>query len=132
MNGEENHWTATAERQRSDVVRDGVVRASDAQLIELQRERADQYLTLMRALEQPTQRKILHALVNGLGDATYREIEAITTVGKRAIRKHVRRLEDEGIVQRIDAQTYIISFTSYEVRALAQHTLHLHEQQLHD
>lgn len=132
MSGEQNHGTATAERNRSDVVGDRVVQESDGRLIELQRKHNSEYLTLIQALDQPTQRKILHALVNGLGDASYREIEAITTVGKRAIRKHIRRLEDEGIVERIDAQTYIIAFGSYEIRALAQHALHLHEQQLHD
>jgi DNA-binding transcriptional ArsR family regulator len=102
----------------------------DARVVELCRENPDEYIALTKAIHTDTQRKILYALVNGLGDASYTELESITTVSRRSLRKHVCRLEEAGIVERIEDRFSLVSFASFEVRVLAQHMVYCYDEQL--
>jgi len=116
-----------AEGYPSGLVR-GRTTEADAELTQLQRENATEYLALMEAIHHDTQRKILYGLVDGLGEASYRDLEAITTVSRRTLRKHTQRLEDDGIVERRDVNIGMVSFPSYELRALAQHMIYCYEE----
>jgi len=102
----------------------------DAEVVQLQRDHASEYIGMTEALHHDTQRKILYALVNGLGEVSYYEIEAITTVSRRSLRKHVSALEEQNIVKRINSRSHIIAFRSYEIRVLAQHLIYCYEEQL--
>lgn len=104
--------------------------SSDARIAELCRENAEEYIRLTEAIHNDTQRKILYTLVNGLGDASYGELEQTTTVSRRSLRKHVSRLEEAGIVDRMDSNFSLISFTSFEIKALAQHLVYCYDEQL--
>jgi len=100
------------------------------EIYEIQRNRTEEYIGIMDALNTDTQRKILYGLVDGLGEASYRDLDHITTVSKRSLRKHASRLEEKGIVERRDANYGIVSFPDHEIRALAQHALYCYEDQL--
>jgi len=103
---------------------------AETELAQLQREHAEEFLALGEAIHHDTQRKILYGLVNGLGEASYHDLEAITTVSRRSLRKHVKRLEDKGLVERIDSRHYVIGFASYETRVLAQHLVYCYDEQM--
>jgi len=119
-----------AEGYPSTLVHEESTNEADAELLEIQRNRTEEYIGLMEALNTDTQRKILYGLVDGLGEASYRDLEHITTVSKRSLRKHTQRLESKGIVERRDANYGIVSFPDHKIRALAQHVLYCYEDQL--
>jgi DNA-binding transcriptional ArsR family regulator len=104
--------------------------SSDARIAELCRENPEAYIGLTEAIHNSTQRKILYTLVNGLGDASYTELDQTTTVSRRSLRKHISRLEDAGLVERTDSNYSLVSFTSFEVRVLAQHLIYCYDEQL--
>lgn len=83
----------------------------------------------MQAIHTDTQRKILAAMVHGVGEASYRDIREYVTVSDRSIRKHVGRLEELGLVERLDARVQIVAFPSRELRALASHVVHCYYNQ---
>jgi len=123
-----NETTTTA---GVDTYPSGLLRGSAGkEVYEIQRKRTEEYVGIMEALTTNTQRKILYGLVNGLGEASYRDLDQITTVSKRSLRRHASRLEQKGIVERRDANLGVISFPNYEVRVLAQHILYCYEDQL--
>jgi len=113
----------------STLVHRSTTSQADAELLEIQRENPDRYIALMDAIHNDTQRKILYSLVNGLGESSYRDLERITTVSRRTLRKHVSRLEDNNIVERRDANFSIVSFPSVEIRALVQHVVYCYDNQ---
>lgn len=121
-----NPTTAGAEGKASGLV--GYTAGQE--IYEIQRDRTEEYVGMMNALDIDTQRKILYGLVDGLGEASYRDLERITTVSKRSLRKHAQRLESKGIVERRDANLGVVSFPDHEIRALAQHVLYCYEDQL--
>jgi len=108
----------------------GIGWSSDGELTRLQAEHSAEYIALTEAIHTDTQRKILYGLVDGLGEASYRDLERITTVSRRSLRKHVKRLEEKGLVERVNSRSYVIGFTSYETRILAQHIVYCYDEQM--
>lgn len=116
----ENRMTARAEQYPSGNTRGGVPQLD---LGRLQRQHPEAHLTVTNAVQHDTQRRIIHALVHGLGDATYNEIRELSTVGDRTIRKHVARLEDAGIVRREQSWIGLVTVAGEDVLRLMEHAL---------
>jgi predicted transcriptional regulator len=93
------------------------------QLLEYQTEHPKLWFSLCDAVRHDTQRSILTAIQDGMGSCTYDEIERYASVQRRTIRKHVKKLEENGIVERIDSRSYAISYVNFEVEVLASHAL---------
>lgn len=84
---------------------------------------------LTNAVQKDTQRKILAALTLGLCGSTYEELDKYLTVSKRTQRKHVKKLEENGIVERVDSRSTAISFVSNEMEVLAAEMVSLYHSQ---
>lgn len=114
----QNPVTAGAEQYPS-----GIPASANARLVELQREHPDQYLAIMNAVQHDTQRRFMHAITRGNGDATYREIRRIANVSQRTLRKHAKKLEDMELVERIHDFMTLVRVVSQEVLVLMEHAL---------
>lgn len=118
MSRPENHGTAGAEQYPS-----GIPVSSPPRVLEIQRQHPDEYLNTMQAIHHDTQRRFIHALVHGRGDATYREIRQLANVSQRTLRKHAKKLEEMGLVERIHDFMTLVRVVSQEVLVLLEHAL---------
>lgn len=118
MSKSQNHGTAGAEQYPS-----GKPRGGSPQLVRYQRQHPQEYFAAMNAVQHDTQRRIVHAIVHGLGDATYSEIRELSNVGDRTIRKHVSKLEENGLVERRRGWITMVVVESSVVLALLEHAL---------
>lgn len=96
---------------------------TETELTEIQKQHSREFFACTNAVQHETQRAILTALVHNSGECTYEMIEPYSHVSQRTVRKHVGKLEEQNVVDRIDSRSYRIAFTSLEVRALAAHAL---------
>jgi DeoR/GlpR family transcriptional regulator of sugar metabolism len=94
-----------------------------SELVKIQRQHPEQFFTCVKAAEHDTQRKILHATLQGRGSTDYDEIRQLSTVCDRTLRKQVNKLEENGLIERVNSRVVRIAFTSFEVRVLVAHTL---------
>lgn len=95
----------------------------DGELLTMQQSHFGVYSSLVDAVRHDTQRKILSAVYDGMGSVTYDEIDRYVTVGRRAVRKHLKKLEDADVLERADGRSGSVSFASFEAEALAEHAL---------
>lgn len=97
-------------------------RPSD-ELLAMQQDHFGVYSSLVDAVRHDTQRKILAAVYDGMGGVSYDEIDRYVTVGRRTVRKHLKKLEDADVLERSTGRSGAVSFASFEAEALAEHVL---------
>jgi len=113
---------SVAERDRSGVLPTGDAEY-DARVVHLQRENPDLYFAAVNAVQQQTQREILHGLAQQSGEITYDILDEYVTVQKRTVRKHAKKLEENGLIERIDSRSYRLAFASDTARILGHEAL---------
>lgn len=104
--------TATEEQQNTS-----------EQLREAQLEHAELWFTACDAVRHDTQRGILTAIQEGIGGCTRQEIDRWVSVGDRAVRKHLQRLEERGLIERVDSRSHAVSYATFDVEVLVSHAL---------
>lgn len=93
------------------------------ELLQMQETHSDLFFAATGAMDHDTQRKVLQAVYDGFGSVTYDEIESYVTVSRRTVRKHVGRLEEKGLLERVDSRSYAVAFPCFEAEALVEHAL---------
>jgi len=116
----DNTVTEGAEHYRSTLVHG---EGTKQDLLTIQRGNPAVYHAAMEAVNHNTQRRLVWALVQNDGRISYTELDAKIDVCDRTKRKHLQKLEEKSLVQRIDANYTFIEFASVEAKVLIHHAL---------
>ena len=93
------------------------------ELVEVQRENPEAYHESINAVQHDTQRRLIWAVIQNDGRVSYRELDDFVNVTERTQRKHLQKLEEAKLLQRIDANFTFVEFYSQDAEVLAHHAL---------
>jgi len=108
------------EHYRSTLVH-GTTTATE--LVEIQTENPVAYHESINAVQHDTQRRLVWAVVQNDGRVSYQELDEMLNVGDRTKRKHLQKLEEAELLQRIDSNFTFIEFYSRDAEVLLHHAL---------
>lgn len=97
--------------------------ARPATVVDVQRENPELHFAAVNAVQTDTQRRILWKLAHYGDRATYADLTNVVTTSDRTVRKHVTRLDDAGIVNRVNANKVFIEFASKDAKILTHEAL---------
>jgi len=92
-------------------------------LVSIQRNNPTMYHAAMEAVNHNTQRRLVWAVTQSNGRISYTDLDAKIDVCDRTKRKHLQALEDNNLLQRIDANYTFVEFGSLEAEVLLRHAL---------
>ena len=93
------------------------------ELIKIQTENPTTYHEAINAVQHETQRRLIWAVVQHDGRVSYKEMDDYLTVSARTKRKHMQKLEENDLLQRIDANFTFVEFHSDVAEVLLHHAL---------
>jgi len=112
--------TQGVEHYRSTLVHGS---STPAELVKIQTENPVAYHESINAVQHDTQRRLVWAVVQNDGRISYQELDELLSVGDRTKRKHLQKLEDAELLQRIDSNFTFIEFYSQDAEVLLHHAL---------
>jgi hypothetical protein len=115
-----DHQAQGVEQYRSTLVH-GENTAKE--LVSIQCNNPTTYHAAMEAVNHSTQRRLVWAVVQSDGRISYTDLDAKIDVCDRTKRKHLQALEDNNLLQRIDANYTFVEFGSLEAEVLLRHAL---------
>ena len=93
------------------------------ELVSVQRNNPETYHETINAVQHNTQRRLIWAVIQNEGRVSYNELDGFVNVSERTQRKHLAKLEDADVLNRIDANFTFIEFASQEAKILSHHAL---------